>query len=65
MSSSLTNCMNQSLPETANIFFDKNKIKSRSGNGSFNNYVDQIPTNFDHLVPSSRQLWTFYMLKVS
>ena len=30
-------------------------IKSRSGNGSFNNHVDQIPTNFDHLVPSSKQ----------
>ena len=28
--------------------------------GSFNNYVDQILTNFDPLPPSSGQAWTFY-----
>ena len=29
--------------------------------GSFNNYVDQLLLNFDHLPPSSRQLCTFYI----
>ena len=33
--------------------------------GSFNNYVDQILPNFDHLPPSSGQSWLFYILKVS
>ena len=28
--------------------------------GAFNNYVDQILTNFDPLPPSSGQVWTFY-----
>ncbi len=27
--------------------------------GAFNNYVDQILTNFDPLPPSSGQEWTF------
>ena len=30
--------------------------------GAFNNYVDQILSNFDHLPPSSRQMWTFYII---
>jgi hypothetical protein len=29
---------------------------------SFNNYVDQVLSNFNHLPPSSGQLWTFYLL---
>ena len=29
--------------------------------GAFNNYVDQILTNFDPLPPSSGQAWTFYI----
>ena len=29
--------------------------------GSFNNYVDQILTNFDPLPPSSGQAWTFFI----
>ena len=29
--------------------------------GAFNNYVDQIFTNFDPLPPSSGQAWTFYI----
>ena len=30
--------------------------------GSFNNYLDQMLPNFDHLPPSSGQLLTFYIL---
>ena len=30
--------------------------------GSFNNYVDQMLPNFDHLLPSSGKLSTFYIL---
>ena len=29
---------------------------------SFDNYVDQVLSNFNHLPPSSGQLWTFYLL---
>ena len=38
-------------------FFFRKKFLNK---GAFNNYVDQILTNFDPLPPSSGQAWTFY-----
>ena len=35
--------------------------KTKIYKGAFNNYVDQILTNFDPLLPSSGQAWTFYI----
>ena len=39
-------------------FFFRKKFLNK---GAFNNYVDQILTNFDPLPPSSGQAWTFYI----
>ena len=42
---------------------DEELIKSTGiTKGAFNNYVDQILTNVDHLPPSSGKLRTFYIL---
>ena len=38
------------------------KLSGIHPQGAFNNYVDQILTNFDPLPPSSGQAWTFYIL---
>ena len=36
-------------------------INSGHSKGAFKNHVDQVLPNFDHLTPSSGQLWTFYI----
>ena len=43
------------------VFTNFKTLYFRYRQGSFNNYVDQILTNFDPLPPSSGQAWTFYI----